>query len=62
MDVWTKIFLLNGLAVLIAFVMITFLPDLRLQKTTVLGWSLGWWFLLTIFSVPVWLVWAIVSN
>lgn len=62
MDICTKIFLLNWMAVIATcFIDKIMLGDV-LQKTKVIGWLLGLWCFSTFLSTPVWFVWLIVSS
>ena len=55
MDIWTKIFLLNWMALIVALGVDMVLLNDALQKTKVTGWLLGLWCWSAVLSAPVWI-------
>ena len=62
MDIITKIFLLNWLAVIAACIIDGYILNDAAQKAPVIGGLFGLWAVLAFLSIPTWLVWFIITN
>jgi len=61
MDIYTKIFLINMIMVFATVAIDVHILDGALEASPSIFPILGLWALSTIISVPVWIVWAIVT-
>lgn len=59
MDIYTKLFLANLVAIIATLAIdMAFLDD-ALEKATIGGVLLGYWVLIGVLSIPVWLIYQI---